>query len=388
MIVRDTSRTTPGQSLKPLLPQPGSPIDPDNAVGRGAATQRARRELLARNNLCLNDPRRMGKTVWLDLFCRDPGAGITAIKIDYEGVSTCEEFLLRTVAGLQAHRGLPSQTIAKLVAMFDGVEVSAGPITVKAGVATRGPLALLSATVLGVEDHLDKDSLFVIAMDEVPIALANISDSEGPDAASRMLQTLRGLRQRQGQLRWILSGSIGFHHILRRCGATEGAVNDLVGVPLGPLDTFEAQELAERLLLGIRRTPQEDAVAALLDHSGCIPFLLHALAHRLHDAGTGTVSVRDVADAFTGFLDDRDDSRAMTHLVTRLDPLYGQRAQAAEEILDAVAVERSSPVTDLDAGGQLLNDLIDDHYLVERNGTVTWRYEVLRRIWVHRRRLA
>ena len=344
--------------------------------------------LHGRNNLCLNDPRRMGKTVWLDLFCRDPGEGITAVKIDYEGVNTSEEFLLRTVAGLRSHSGLPAQTFAKLRAMFDGVELAAGPISIKAGLVPRGPLALLSATVRGVEEHLSGDGIFVIAMDEVPIAISNVADSESSEAANQLLQTLRGLRQRRGRLLWIMSGSIGFHHILRHCGATEGSINDLVGLPLGPLEPADAEELAQRLLLGIERTAEEGAVAAMLEHSGCIPFLLHALAHRLHDTDIGTLSAQDVATAFSDFLDDRDESRAMTHLVTRLDPLYGDRAATAELLLDAVALNGPTVVAKLDAESELLDDLIDDHYLIEGKGMVQWRYDVLRRIWVRRRRLA
>jgi hypothetical protein len=42
----------------------------------------------------------------------------------------------------------------------------------------------------------------------------------------------------------------------------------------------------------------------------------------------------------------------------------------------------------LHADAAVLDDLIDDHYLVEKSGAVTWRYDVLRTIWMHRRRLA
>jgi hypothetical protein len=78
-----------------------------------------------------------GKTVWLDRFCARPGDGFIAVKIDYEGVRTSEEFLLRTVSGLHTHRGLPRQTLTKLRALFENVEVSAWPIKVKTGVSTR-----------------------------------------------------------------------------------------------------------------------------------------------------------------------------------------------------------------------------------------------------------
>ncbi|MDQ3935266.1 MAG: hypothetical protein M3340_11635 [Actinomycetota bacterium] len=372
--------------VQPLRPQPGSTIDPRNAVGRQATSARARSELRGGNNLGLNDPRRMGKTVWLDMFCHEPGEGFEALKIDYEGVLTAREFLLRTVGDLSTHRSLPKQVFGKLTALFDNVEVNAGPVTIKPGVATRAPTELLDETIRSVDDHLDDGVVLVIAMDEVPLAIGNIAENEGAASANHVLQTLRGLRRRGSRIRWIVCGSVGFHHILRRCDATEGVVNDLVNLPLGPLTTGEATELAQRLFLGIEREADKDAVAALVGETGGIPFLLHALAHRLYDAGSGPVAAGDVDRAFTDLMDDRDDSRAVTHLVTRMEPFYGDKAAAAEAILDRVAVDLATEAAAFD-NRRLLDSLIDDHYLVERDRTIRWRYDVLRRIWAHRRRL-
>ncbi|HTZ85519.1 MAG TPA: hypothetical protein VMB05_02530 [Solirubrobacteraceae bacterium] len=329
----------------------------------------------------------MGKTVWLDLFCADPGDNFEAIKIDFEGVRTCEEFLVRTATALSKHQTLPAQAMRKLKAMFDNVEISGGPVTVKVGVSTRASTDLLAETVRSVDDHLDDEISLVIAMDEVPIAIGNIASNEGPNAANQLLQTLRGLRRSGSKLRWIVCGSVGFHHILRQCDATEGVINDLVNLPLGPMEHDEAQELCERLLIGIKREGDEGAVEALVTHSGSIPFLIHALAHRLHESGTGQISASDVSTAFADFMDDRDDSRAVTHLVTRLEPLYGERARAAETLLDTVAVKDSIQVSEAGCKDDILTDLCDDHYLVERGGAVRWRYNVLQRIWMHRRRL-
>jgi hypothetical protein len=180
--------------MDPLQPQPGSTIDPRNAVGREAVTARARRELTGGNNLSLNDPRRMGKTVWLDLFCADPGNGLLAVKLDFEGVQSSKEFLLRAVAGLRQHHSVPRQAIDRLRALFDGIEVE-GPVSVKVGVSTRTATELLEQTIHSVEHHLADDVLLVIAMDEVPIAIGNIAAKEGPEAANHLLQTLRSLRR-------------------------------------------------------------------------------------------------------------------------------------------------------------------------------------------------
>jgi hypothetical protein len=375
--------------MDPLLPQPGSSIDPRHAVGRRATTERARRDLRAQNNLALTDPRRMGKTVWIDMFCADPGEGLTAIKIDYEGVETSQSFVLRTVQALAPHQGLPRKTLEKLRGMFElDVTVAAGPVTIKAGVASRSPTTLLEETFASVNEHVPPDVLVVIAMDEVPMALANIAAGESPTAAGTILQTMRELRRRQGsKLRWIVSGSVGFHHILRKCDATEGAINDLVNLPLGPLPTPEATELAERLLLGIERAPQPGTIAALVAETDGIPFLIHALAHGLADAGSGPVSRDDVVRAFENYVEARDESRAVTHLLTRLDPLYGDTTPTAEDILDAVALGGEVESSAFAYARPVLLNLIDDHYLVERGRRLSWRYDALRRIWVHRRGL-
>lgn len=383
--------------MEPLFPQPGSTIAPANAVGRDRTTDRARRAFRAGTNLGINDPRRMGKTVWLDVFCAEPGPGLLAVKIDYEGVRTSEEFLLRTVKALAAHQGTPQRARARLAALFQGVEVAAGvpgtPISVKVGVSSRSATDLLGETLAAVADHLDEGVVLVVAMDEVPVAIDNIAINEDAASANQLLQALRDMRRRHDRLRWIVCGSIGFHHILRRCGATEGAINDLVNLPLGPLDEDDAHELAERLCLGIGRPAAPEVVAALAEEAGQIPFLIHALAHHLHEAGAGPIAVADVTTAFEAFVDDRDESKAVTHLVTRLDPLYGDRTNLAEAMLDEVARHGSVALADLTTAhagepiGPVLDDLIDDHYLQERGGTVGWRYEVLRRIWARRRRL-
>jgi hypothetical protein len=372
--------------MDPLQPQPGSTIDPRNAVGRKRVTERAREELQGGNNLSLNDPRRMGKTVWLDLFCTDPGDGFLAVKIDFEGVRTSEEFLLRAVSGLSRHRSVPQQAVTKLKALFDGIEVS-GPVNVKVGVSTRAPTELLEQTIQSVDDHLDDDVLLVIAMDEVPIAMGNIAGNEGPEAANQLLQTLRSLRRRGSRIRWIMCGSVGFHHVLRQCNATEGVVNDLVNLPLGPLTETEADELVRRLLLGIKRDADDAAVAALVKDSGRIPFFIHSLAHRLNDADVGPLCADDVSTAFTQFMDDRDGSRAITHLVTRIDLFYGENAPTAKALLDRVAIDGTIGIHDLGADEVLVDHLLDDHYLVEQDRVLRWRYDVLSRIWMHRRRL-
>ena len=374
----------------PLQPQPGSTLDPRNAVGRTNVTARAHRELRAGNNLALTDPRRMGKTVWLDICAATPAQDLTFVKVDYEGVTTAAAFLLRPVTALRGHGSLPARARDRFLAIFEGweAELGAGPITVRPGVAMRPPIEVLSDLLGSVDENLPKGEFLVVLMDEVPIAIKNIAAKEGPDVAHTLLQALRELRTREAsRLRWIVCGSIGFHHVLRSCGATEGAVNDLMNLPLGPLEKEEARELADRLLRGIERDGHALGSSALVDRAGAIPFLIHALAQRLRDTAQGPAGPDQIKDAFLDFVEDRDSSRAVTHLLTRLEPHYSERTPVAEAILDRLALE--GPVSALEFGDQiaLVNDLVDDHYLREHRQQLAWRYDVLRDIWMQRRKL-
>ena len=45
----------------------------------------------------------MGKTALLDRLCYLAGDGVLAVKIDYEGVNSVQEFLRRTLNGLRDH---------------------------------------------------------------------------------------------------------------------------------------------------------------------------------------------------------------------------------------------------------------------------------------------
>lgn len=389
------------QTVKPLplTPQPGSPLAPAAVVGRDRTIQTALEQLQAGNNLLINDPRRMGKTALLSRLCNRPGPSTLAVLIDYEGVTSTADFLYRTVASLKVHQEIWKRAADAVRTFFDELELERGPIRVKMTCAHRDPAALLIDIIRGVNARLETGEQLIVAMDEVPLAIDNILANQGPAQAGQTLQAMRRLRQSHpSNIRWIVTGSVGFHHVLRRAKVTEGLMNDLVNLPLGPLTPANAGFLARCLLLGIGREAGPGGVEALVRRSGAIPFLLHQLAHLLCD-GTGPVAAREVEEVFDRFVADRDLSRAVTHLLTRLEPNFGTQAADARRILDATAVGGPLGEADLaaavtgEASGdrdrllELLEDLCDDHYLLRRVDAWSWRYDVLREIWCRRRHL-
>ena len=375
--------------MEPIVPQPGNDRDPRHFVGRAITTDRARTRLAAGANLLLTDPRRMGKTFWMHTFAARE-KGFQCYFIDYEGVGTVEDFLTRTAQALSESPSLPKQARRVLAMIFDNVESVGLPglIAVKTYHRQTSAHRLLNDTLKSLDQG--ESSIPLVMMDEVPMAIDNIAQREGAEEASELLQTLRALRQGTVNVRWIVSGSVGFHHVLRSAHTTSGGLNDLEPLPLGPLPDDEARELASRLLLGIRQMPTENVVSALVEVSGGVPFILHKVASTLEQRQHRVTTSEDVHDCFENFIDDPDEFGWFEHFLTRMEPYYGKRSRLANDVLDAaVSTARNwVPMNDLPqkpGADKVVEYLIKDHYLERRGRTVRWRYPALQYIWARRR---
>ena len=376
-------------ALEPIEPQPGSDRDPANFVGRTAITSQARKRLQVGANLLLTDPRRMGKTFWMHTFAARE-KHFHCYFIDYEGVFTVNDFLIRTADTLVNGGKLPSRAFQKLKTIFDNCDIEiSSPITIKSYHRQTSPHVLLT-DILSTLDGEENDVIPLVMMDEVPMAVNNIAEREGAGAAEEILQTLRALRQKTTRVRWIVTGSVGFHHVLRKTNMTQGVLNDLESLPLGPLPRDEANELARRLLLGVGQEPLDDVVNELIAVSGGIPFLLHKLVGALAQRCYTAFSPSDVRECFENFIDDPDEFRWFEHYLTRVTPHYGERAQVADQILRQTLSQTNEwiPVDSLTQGedfSDVLEDLVKDHYLERRGRSVRWRYPALQYIWARKK---
>jgi len=392
----------PRKNLRPIIPQPGSSRDPATFVGRKATTQQARRKLLAGTDLLLSDPRRMGKTYWMRYFCATT-TDFTPVFVDYEGVSSTQEFLLRTVEALKHVSALADKARSWLSSLFDNFEITAttGPVGMKKTFENSSPIKLLTDVVMGLDDReAGERRPVLICMDEVPLAIQTIAKMGSPIEARTLLQQLRELRQSTRFIRWIVAGSIGFHHVLRECGTTVGVLNDLDNLPLGPLSHDDAVELTQRLFLGIGRTPDHSAIMRMVEDTGGIPYLIQKLASSIQFPfidipTTGTVTADIVDEVFEAWIDDRDESKDVTHFLTRIEDYYGTDSPLAHEILRTVLTAGSIPRDELvgkvsasDHVDQVIEDLIADHYLIEKDAALTWRYPVIRHIYARRYAIA
>ena len=378
--------------LRPITPQPGNDRDPMNFVGRVHITSQARELLKHGTNLLLTDPRRMGKTFWMRTFAAQE-ADFHCYFIDYEGVFTAHDFLFNTAEALIKERNLPERALNKLKTIFDNcdLEISPGPITLKTYHQQTSPHVLLTKVLAALDDDED-DAVPVVMMDEVPMAINNIADREGASAAEEVLQTLRALRQKTTRVRWIITGSVGFHHTLKKTNMTQGVLNDLESLRFGPLSNEEAKELAHRLLLGVGQDPNEAIVDELISKTGGIPFLLQKVVGTLARQQYGVFKPSDIEECFEDFIDDPDEFRWFEHYLTRVTPHYGANEKIANQILQQTLSMTNEwvPIDSLpqdDIALEVLEDLIKDHYLARRGSTVRWRYPALQYIWARKKRV-
>ena len=377
-------------TLRPITPQPGTDRDPNNFVGRAEMTTRARERLLAGSNLLLTDPRRMGKTFWMRTFAAREQS-FHSYFIDYEGTETVDGFLIKTAEVLIRDRSLPLRARKQLETIFDNSEISLskGPLAIKGYFQQTSPHHLLTRVLSALENE-DSKTIPIVMMDEVPMAINNIAVHEGTGSAEQLLQTLRALRQETSRIRWIVTGSIGFHHVLRKINTTQGVLNDLNPVPLGPLADKEAEELASRLLLGIEQPLIDTVINELVKVTGGVPFLLHNVVKMLGEGPRNVTRPCDVHDCFEDFIDDPDQFYGLEHFLTRMPSNYDGRARIADDILRKalsetnvwVSIDSLAPNEETAA---TLDDLVKDHYLERRGLSVRWRYPALQYIWARKK---
>jgi len=356
--------------------------------------------------VALNEPRRMGKSSLLSLMHASPPPGWLFVLSSVQGVSSSAELARSVLSDLQAHQSTANRLGTALREFFadNEIKVGAGPVdlTLKPTFAQR-PLETLEAGLESVATRLQADQVsLVIAWDEFPDMINAIIENEGAAQAGALLGVLRRIRQKHSsRIHWLLTGSVGMHHALRRLNHGSSYTTDLDSVPLGPLSPAWARWLAGSLLLGANIGPTDALMAELAEVTDGIPFLLHLLVRHARNASTAAATTDEL---FVRAVGDMDSSAQATHLLTRVDSHYGEYAPLAELLLDRIAYEpatRARLVQHLSASGTLdgaspahaertirkiLDWLVLDHYVVKDSRHVfSWRYPALRRVWVQRR---
>jgi hypothetical protein len=393
--------------VRPLHPSPGHQMDPVDIVGRDRDIE-AIWELLGRSRamLLLNEPRRIGKTSVLVRLCHEPPFPWLCVCQSFQGVKSTLGLVELALNGIQRHQSLSSRARSAARAFLGNAKARTRIQGVEFELARpfqADPIAAFERVLHDVAEALG-DRRLLLAWDEVPDMITAIADHEGDLAATHALALLRRFRESKGadSIRWLLTGSVGFHHVVRRLGRDD-LLNDLENVDLGPLDPTWTRWLSHCLLLGAGVDNPSDAVVhELADASGGIAFLVHLAAKEVRDRRQTALAPGDISQLLDHALGDLDRGQQMTAFLTRLNRHYGDDADLAAWLLDQLAngshtrseLHALTPPKNIEIHSDehlrtILDWLRSDHYLdalvVKDERRYEWRYPPLRRVWVLRR---
>jgi hypothetical protein len=399
--------------VRPIDLTLGGGVDLDDVVGRDEVIANWWKALETRS-LRVTEPRRFGKSTTLKLMARKPPKGWICLYNTVQDASTVEELIELTLGMIQEHTSFSQKVRQKIRSFGQAV----GPkVKVQKWGATfelaadfrKTPFRTFEAALADVYAELEKkDQRLVIVWDEFTDCLKKIRDSDpvaGPHQAAETLSLFRALRERVcgGRIRWILSGSVGLHHILRSL-PNAGSVNDVDTVTLGPLEPEPTEWLARCLLLGQDREDEPQLAALLAEVSSGIPFVLEHMVAQVVASGVTPATEEQAQETLTLAADAMDAGTALVPLLERIQTYYSDDDwKAALIILDELAakprklaglVERLGATLGREVDGEwvwsITERLVEDRYLVFDRPTMsyTWLYGAFRGIWHAKRRLS
>lgn len=277
------------------------------------------------------------------MVAETPGNLLTVYR-DVEGITTPIDFVERVYRDVAEHLNVLKRTAGRVSALLKqlaGGEIGGLVKFPEAAVAHWKPL--LESTLQDLAEHQDR--LVVLFWDELPSMLKGIADNSGEPVAMEMLDTLRGLRQMDGRLRMLYSGSIGLHHVtaaLREAGHGNDATNDMRIIEVPELALEDACFLAGELLDGEQlqcedRNATAESIARATD---CIPYYIHSVVAAMKDRGNvagGKLAEQIVAEALV----DDQDRWHLQHYRDRLKEYYGEdRLPVVLALLDELAAAK------------------------------------------------
>jgi hypothetical protein len=383
-----------------MKPNPGGQLDPVDVVGRDPLVKNMW-EVLEGRSIYMNDLRRIGKTQILNRMEALVPADWLVIKRDLGGFHTAAEFAAAIFKDSHARLGAKGRAFRRMKQLLDlakGVEIS-GVLKLPSGASAPWKDVVIK-TMSDLQDELaNTKKRLVFLWDEVPFLIDNIGRREGAPAAMEVLDLLRAQSQEPSRIRFVLTGSVGLHHVLAdlRAGGYIGSpLNHLERIAPGPLSQADARKLAADLLQGAAVSCADfDACAtAVAGAAGNVPFYIHKLVSRLPKGPQvdGTSVERTVREEIAHPDNDWD----FAHYRSRVPHYYGNDEKAVLAILDTIAaasaplsldevrrgVNAALPFDDREKLLGLLKLLSQDHYLTrDDHGRYAFRLALICRWW-------
>jgi AAA+ ATPase superfamily predicted ATPase len=386
---------------------PGGTVTGDGIIGRSSELAELWNKLQKRSVL-LSAERRVGKTSLLRKMTEEPPSGWTPLLIFVESARhpiDCVEAMYDVVseAKMCSTKGVWMHEIGKAFEKLGSAQVGGW----KLPQVQSDWRQLMRTLVQDIVEHSDTGAILMI--DEFPLMIWNIADDHGAPLAMQFLDALREVRQEfesTNRIRFVLSGSIGFHLVLQHLKLDHGykgaPTNDMYLFVLTGMDTEDTELMCRQYLdhEGIRRQTPETVAARMYYRTDGLPLYIQYVCEALQDSKASQVVPEDIDRILDGMLADRQVTwfrdaaqriegyyakfgfdRTASVILNRLSREENYFAETA--IVDTVQAGDSQATP---SGVQRVVELLtDDNYLLRDTSSgerkYRFRYRLMRQWW-------
>lgn len=267
--------------------------------------------LLEGNDIRISAPRRIGKTSILMQFLENPVDGLYFTYVDTEwiesGNSFFEELLLKITDSdaLDEYGKFSSKAISWLKGI--AANIKSTPLFELRDEPVKRDFMKEFRTFIN-EMELDGNRL-ILMVDEFPVMLMNIAESEGLNSVKHLLQQLRSIRQDpklNKKIQFVFTGSVSLFGTLKRLGFTE-YLNDVPEIKVNLLSEPEGKEFARGLLAQHNLNLSDEVATYLMRRVNWLsPFFIQVAIKEirgLEESPTNEVNTSHIDSAFRALPD-------------------------------------------------------------------------------------
>ena len=324
---------------------PGGRLNSKDVIGRDNEIARYW-NVLERQGLIISAERRIGKTHIVLKMKEECPSGYLPFYQDLEAVHSIAD-LIRSIYGIVEQSSNVSSSLRARMAKWSGML----PRKI-AGVdlpTTDSTWKVLLSEAFNDLIRAADNRVILMLWDEFPLMLHNLQHSQGQDSAIQLLDFLRTLRQaRSDRLRFLFTGSIGLHLVLRSlrmAGHANDPVNDMMPITVPPMAHQDTCNLAAALLNETRAAPAEipNLASRISSEVGGFPYYVHHVVDQIHQLQRPP-KLKDVSSAVNNLVYDPHDPANFNYYVSRLSSYYANDDRSrALVVLDTMA-RQSSPI--------------------------------------------
>lgn len=380
---------------------PGGRLKTEDIIGRDGEIARYW-SVLERQGLVISAERRIGKTHIVLKMQEECRSGYLPFYQDLEAVHSVADLIRSIYALIETSSDAPPRIRARIAKWSGLFPKKIAGIELPATDSTWQPLLSEAFDNL---IRLADDRVLLMLWDEFPLMLHNLQHNEGHGSAMKLLDFLRALRlARSDRLRFLFTGSIGLHLVLRSLrveGNANDPVNDMLSLTVPPMAPGETRKLAAALLQETRAAPSDipELASRIASEVGGFPYYVHHVVDQIHQLRRQP-GLQDVSSAVDSLIYDSHDPANLNYYVNRLSLYYSEGDRSlALVVLDTIAGQTSPRTTpelvnlcrhrDPSLADEQLRELLkvlaQDHYIEPKQGAsgvaYDFRWQLVKKWW-------